>query len=59
MSWSGFGVVLCYIICHPCYCCGYVDPISVENRIWSDGNGIVGVMLTVQGLSGAMLEACG
>jgi hypothetical protein len=23
-----------------CYCYGYADPISVENRIWGDGNGI-------------------
>jgi hypothetical protein len=34
-------VVLWYIIfCHPCYCYGYADPISVENRILGDGNGI-------------------
>jgi hypothetical protein len=32
--------VTSYYICHPCYCYGYVDPISVENRIWGDGNGI-------------------
>jgi hypothetical protein len=25
--------------CHPCYCYGYVDPISVENRILGDRNG--------------------
>jgi hypothetical protein len=32
--------VLCYIILlvSPLLCC--VDPISVENRIWCDGNGI-------------------
>jgi hypothetical protein len=35
-----FGSVMSYYFCHPCYCCGYVDPISVENRIWGDGNGI-------------------
>jgi hypothetical protein len=29
-----------YYLCHPCYCYGYFDPISVENRIWGDGNGI-------------------
>jgi hypothetical protein len=34
------GSVMLYYICHPCYCHGYVDPISVENRIWGDGNGI-------------------
>jgi hypothetical protein len=32
--------VTSYYLCHPCYCYGYVDPISVENRIWGDGNGI-------------------
>jgi hypothetical protein len=32
--------VTSYHLCHPCYCYGYVDPISVENRIWGDGNGI-------------------
>jgi hypothetical protein len=32
--------VTSYYLCHPCYCHGYVDPISVENRIWGDGNGI-------------------
>jgi hypothetical protein len=31
--------VTTYYLCHPCYCYGYVDPISVENRIWGDGNG--------------------
>jgi hypothetical protein len=41
--------VSCYIILSPCCCYGYVDPISGENRIWGDGNGIVGVMPTVQG----------
>jgi hypothetical protein len=34
------GSVMLYYICHPCYCYGYVDPISAENRIWGDGNGI-------------------
>jgi hypothetical protein len=34
------GSVMLYYICHHCYCYGYVDPISVENRIWGDGNGI-------------------
>jgi hypothetical protein len=29
-----------YYLCHPCYCYAYFDPISVENRIWGDGNGI-------------------
>jgi hypothetical protein len=33
------GSVMLYYICHPCYCYGYVDHISVENRIWGDGNG--------------------
>jgi hypothetical protein len=32
--------VTSYYFCHPCHCCGYADPISVENRIWGDGNGI-------------------
>jgi hypothetical protein len=34
------GSVMLYYICHPCYYYGYVDPISVENRIWGDENGI-------------------
>jgi hypothetical protein len=34
------GSVMLHYICHPCYCYGYVDPISVENRIWGDRNGI-------------------
>jgi hypothetical protein len=53
---------VCYIILlmSPYQCCGYFDHISVENRIWGDGNetsrcDIDGSRL----LSGAMLEACG
>jgi hypothetical protein len=34
------GSVMLHYICHPCYCYGYVDPISVENRIWGNGDGI-------------------
>jgi hypothetical protein len=34
------GRVMLHYICHPCYSYGYVDPISVENRIWGDENGI-------------------
>jgi hypothetical protein len=30
--------VTSYYLCHPCYYYGYIDPISVENRIWGDGN---------------------
>jgi hypothetical protein len=32
--------VTSYYLCHLCYCYGYFDPISMENRIWGDGNGI-------------------
>jgi hypothetical protein len=32
--------VTSYYLCHPCDCYGYFDPISVENRIWGDGNEI-------------------
>jgi hypothetical protein len=32
--------VTSYYLCHPRYCYDYVDPISVENRIWGDGNKI-------------------
>jgi hypothetical protein len=43
LACSGLDLGSCYVtsyyLCHPCYCCGYVDPISVENRIWGDGNG--------------------
>jgi hypothetical protein len=38
-SWD-LGRVMLHYIRHPCYCYGYVDPISVENRIWGDRNGI-------------------
>jgi hypothetical protein len=41
--------VTSYYLCHPCYCYGYVDPISVENRIGVTGMEFVGVMPTVQG----------
>jgi hypothetical protein len=34
------GSVMLHYLCHPCYYYGYVDPNSVENRIWGDGNGI-------------------
>jgi hypothetical protein len=34
------GSVMLHYLCHPCYYYGYVDPISVENRIWCDRNGI-------------------
>jgi hypothetical protein len=34
------GSVMLHYIGHPCCCYGYVDPISVENRIWGDRNGI-------------------
>jgi hypothetical protein len=34
------GSVMLHYICHPCYCYCYVEHISVENRIWGDGNGI-------------------
>jgi hypothetical protein len=43
------GSVMLHYICHPCYCCGYVDPISVENRIWVTEMEFFGVMPTVQG----------
>jgi hypothetical protein len=34
------GRVITLLFCHPCCCHDYVDPISMENRIWGDGNGI-------------------
>jgi hypothetical protein len=43
------GSVMLHYFCHPYCCYGYVDPISVENRIWGGRNGIVGMMPTVQG----------
>jgi hypothetical protein len=33
------GSVMLHYLCHPCCCHGYVDPISMENRIWCDRNG--------------------
>jgi hypothetical protein len=47
----GSRYVTSYYLCHPCYCYGYFDPISVENRIWVTGMEFVGVMLTVQGFA--------
>jgi hypothetical protein len=44
----------------PCHGYGYLDPTSVENRIWGDG--IVTSRCDIDGsmlLSDAMLEACG
>jgi hypothetical protein len=32
------GSVMLHYICHLCYCYGYTDPISVENKIWGDEN---------------------
>jgi hypothetical protein len=44
----------------PCHYDGYLDPTSLENRIWGDGIGTCrcdadGLRL----LSGAVLDACG
>jgi hypothetical protein len=36
---------------------GYLDPTSLENRIWGDGIGTC--WFDADGLFGAMLEACG
>jgi hypothetical protein len=40
---SGLGLGSCYVtsscFCHPCCYYGCLDPISVENRIWGEGNG--------------------
>jgi hypothetical protein len=41
--------VTSYYLCHPCYCYGYVDPISVGIRFGVTGMELVGVMPTVQG----------
>jgi hypothetical protein len=40
--------VTSYYLCHHCYCYGYFDSISVENRIWVMGMEFVGVMSMVQ-----------
>jgi hypothetical protein len=52
--------MLSLMLMSPCHWYGYFDPISVENRIWGDGNGTCQCdaddsML----LSTTMLEACG
>jgi hypothetical protein len=53
LAYSGLGLGSCCVtsscLCHPCRYYGYFDPISVENRIWSDGMELVGVMPMVQG----------
>jgi hypothetical protein len=44
----------------PCHYDGYLDPTSVENRIWADGIGTSWRDADGSRLfSGAMLEACG
>jgi hypothetical protein len=57
------GLDSCYVtsscLCHPYHYYGYLTLV-----VWRIGFGVtemelVGVMMTVQGLSGAMLEACG
>jgi hypothetical protein len=40
----------------PCHYDGYLDPTSVENRIWGDGIGLVGVMPAVQGYCPVFME---
>jgi hypothetical protein len=53
LACPGLGLGCCYVssshLCPPCHYSGYFDPISVENRIWGDGNGTCGAMPTVQG----------
>jgi hypothetical protein len=59
-------VVLSQLLCtsimlmSPCHYDGYLDPTSVENRIWGDG---IGTSRCDAGgsrlLSDEMLEACG
>jgi hypothetical protein len=43
LACSSLGLGSCQVtsscLCHPCRYYGYFDPISVENRIWGDGNG--------------------
>jgi hypothetical protein len=39
MSWYGFGeVVMLHLLClgHPCQYYGYLNPTSMESRIWGD-----------------------
>jgi hypothetical protein len=38
LVWNWVELLHCYLY-HPCCCHGYDDPISMENRIWGDGNG--------------------
>jgi hypothetical protein len=44
LAYPGLDLGSCYVtsyyLCHSRYCYDYVDPISVENRISGDGNGI-------------------
>jgi hypothetical protein len=53
------GSVMLYYICHPCYYYGYVDPISEENRIWGDRNGISWCDANGSRLVRCDAEACG
>jgi hypothetical protein len=44
----------------PCHDYGYLDPTSVENRIWGDGIGTSRCDIDDSRLLfGALLEACG
>jgi hypothetical protein len=44
----------------PCHYDGYLDPKSVENRIWGDGIGTSQCDVdSSRMVSGAMLKACG
>jgi hypothetical protein len=62
MSFSRFGKLLCtsIMLMSHCHGYGYLDPTSVENRIWGDR---IGTSRCDAGgsrlLSGAILEACG
>jgi hypothetical protein len=49
-----------FIHVSPCHGYGYLQPTSVENRIWGDGIGTYRCDIDGSRLSsGAMLEACG
>jgi hypothetical protein len=39
MVWVWVVVMFIIMLMSPCQCCDHVDPISVENMIWGDGNG--------------------
>jgi hypothetical protein len=59
MSWSGLGRVITLLLLSPLLLLWLFDLLVWRIGFGVTGMELVGVMPTVQALSGAMLEACG